>query len=161
MRKALSVATLALSLAVPLAAETNAELQEQVRQTEAAFAKTMADRDHAAFASFLADETVFLGRSVLRGKEAVAAAWKRYYEGPQAPFSWAPDRVAVLDSGTLAFSTGPVFEPDGKRSGTFNSTWRREKDGRWKIVFDSGCPPCDCAAAAAATSTPTSTPTPK
>lgn len=161
MRRALTVATLALSLAVPLAAETNAELAEQVRQTEAAFARTMADRDHAAFASFLADETVFLGRSVLRGKEAVAAAWKRYYEGPQAPFSWAPDRVAVLDSGTLAFSTGPVFEPDGKRSGTFNSTWRREKDGRWKIVFDSGCPPCDCAAAAAATSTPTSTPTPK
>ncbi len=166
MRKALSVATLALSLAVPLAAETNAELQEQVRQTEAAFAKTMADRDHAAFASFLADETVFLGRGVLRGKAAVAAAWKRFYEGPQAPFAWAPERVEVLDSGTLAYSTGPVFEPGGKRSGTFNSTWRREKDGRWRIVFDSGCPPCDCAAAGAATApttptTPSPTPTPK
>ncbi len=159
MRQALLVATLAL-LAVPLSAETNAELQEQVRQTEAAFARTMADRDHAAFASFLADETVFLGRSVLRGKEAVAAAWKRFYDGKEAPFSWAPERVAVLDSGTLAYSTGPVFDPDGKRSGTFNSTWRREKDGRWKIVFDSGCPACDCAPAAPAPA-PSATPSPK
>ena len=166
MRSTLAVAALVLSLAAPLRAETNADLKEQVRQTEIAFAKTMADRDHAAFASFLADETVFFGRGVLRGKQAVAEAWKRFYEGPKAPFSWAPERVEVLDSGTLAYSTGPVFEPGGKRSGTFNSTWRREKDGRWRIVFDSGCPPCDCAAAGAATApttptTPSPTPTPK
>ena len=36
----------------------------------------------------------------------------------------------MVDSGTLAFSTGPVFDPEGKRTGTFNSTWRLEKDGR-------------------------------
>ena len=148
MRSTLAVAALVLSLAAPLRAETNADLKEQVRQTEIAFAKTMADRDHAAFASFLADETVFFGRGVLRGKQAVAEAWKRFYEGPKAPFSWAPERVEVLDSGTLGYSTGPVLDADGKRSGTFNSVWRREKDGRWKIAFDSGCPPCECGAAA-------------
>ena len=120
----------------------NAELQEQVRQTEAAFAKTMADRDHAGFTSFLADETVFLGRTTLRGKAAVAGAWKRYYEGPKAPFSWTPERVEVLDSGTLGMTSGPVYDETGKRTGTFNSVWRREKDGQWRIVFDIGCPPC-------------------
>jgi ketosteroid isomerase-like protein len=144
MRSTLAVAALVLSFSCPLRAETNADLKEQVRQTEIAFARSMADRDHAAFTSFLADETVFFGREVLRGKAAVAAAWKRYYEGPQAPFSWAPDAVEVLDSGTLALSSGPVWDPDGQRVGTFTSTWRREKDGRWKIVFDKGCPPCEC-----------------
>jgi ketosteroid isomerase-like protein len=127
------------------AAESNQELQEQVRKTEIAFAKTMADRDHAAFTSFLADETVFMGREITRGKPAVAAAWKRFYEGPDAPFSWQPDRVEVLDSGTLGMSSGPVHDPSGKRIGTFNSVWRREADGRWRIVFDIGCPPCDAA----------------
>jgi len=120
----------------------NSELKEQVRKTEAAFARTMADRDHAGFTSFLADETVFLGRTVQRGKAAVAAAWKPFYEGAKAPFSWAPERVEVLDSGTLGMTSGPVYDENGKRTGTFNSVWRREKDGQWRIVFDIGCPPC-------------------
>ena len=61
----------------------------QVSAVERAFAKTMADRDHAAFVSFLAEETVFMpDGQALRGKPAVAAAWKRFYEGPHAPFSW-------------------------------------------------------------------------
>jgi ketosteroid isomerase-like protein len=29
--------------------------------------------------------------------------------------------------------------------GTFNSVWRRESDGSWKVVFDKGCDACDCA----------------
>ena len=119
-----------------------AALAEEVRRTERAFAKTMADRDHAAFASFLADDTIFLGRRTLRGRAEVAAAWKRFYEGPQAPFSWEPDRVEVNDAGTLAVSTGPVRGPDGRKTGQFNSIWRREAAGRWRIIFDHGC---DCA----------------
>lgn len=126
------------------AAETNEELKEQVRKTEIAFAKTMADRDHAAFVRFLADDTLWLGRSVMRGKTAVAEGWKRFYEGKEAPFSWAPERVEVNDSGTLGISTGPVHDPAGKRVGTYNSIWRRGRDGKWTIIFDNGCPPCDC-----------------
>jgi len=144
---------------LPLGAETNAELEQQVRRTEQAFAKTMADRDHGAFASFLADETVFLsGRGPQRGKATVAAAWKRFYEGTQAPFSWEPETVQVLDSGTLALTTGPVKDPAGKLSGTFTSIWRREADGRWKIIFDKGCPVCTDPPAPSATPSPSPTP---
>jgi ketosteroid isomerase-like protein len=124
--------------------DATAMLATRVRETERAFAKTMADRDFAAFQSFLADDTVFMGAQTLRGKQAVAAAWKGFYDAPRAPFSWEPDRVEVLDNGTLGFSSGPVRDPDGKRTGTFNSVWRREPGGSWKIVFDKGCPACDC-----------------
>jgi uncharacterized protein (TIGR02246 family) len=126
-------------------AQPPADAQSEVRAAERAFAKTMADRDHAAFAGFLAEEAIFLSeKSVLRGRTEVAEGWKRYYEGPRAPFAWEPERVEVIESGTLAISTGPVTNPDGKRIGTFTSTWRREDDGRWRIVLDSGCPPCRC-----------------
>jgi ketosteroid isomerase-like protein len=115
----------------------------EVWNTEVAFARTMADRNHAGFVSFLADETVFLAETrTLRGKAEVADGWRRYFDGPQAPFSWGPDRVEVLASGTLALSSGPVLDPQGKRIGMFNSVWRRESEGRWRIVFDKGCPPC-------------------
>jgi ketosteroid isomerase-like protein len=134
------------SFAIAGAQTDTASLATQVTAAERAFAKTMADRDHAAFVSFLSDETVFVpeGASALRGKQAVAAAWKRFYDGAQAPFSWEPDRVEVLDSGTLALSSGPVRDPQGNRTGTFNSVWRREAGGAWKIIFDKGCPRCDC-----------------
>lgn len=124
-----------------MAAGDPAELAAQVRAAEAAFARTMADRNHADFVAHLSEEAIFFSeRGVLRGKSAVAAAWQPYYEGPQAPFSWQPDSVEVLDSGTLAHSSGPVFAPDGRRVATFNSIWRREADGRWRVIFDKGYP---------------------
>src|SRR3954468_21947775 len=135
----------AAALAQSGVAQGNTELKEQVRNTERAFAKTMADRDHAAFTGFLAEETVFFSvNGVLRGTKQVGDGWKRFYDGPKAPFSWEPEQVEVLDSGTLALSSGPVWDPDHKRIGTFSSIWRREASGKWKIVFDKGCPPCNC-----------------
>lgn len=146
-RVAAVVFACALGCAAPGAGgETPTELEEQVRAVERAFAKTMADRDHAAFTGFLADDAVFVGSRALRGRDEVAAGWKPLFEAPEAPFSWEPETVVVPASGTLALSRGPVYDPTGRRVGTFNSTWRREPDGRWKIVLDAGCPPCDCAA---------------
>jgi ketosteroid isomerase-like protein len=117
--------------------------QQQVFATERAFAKTMADRDHSAFATFLSDETIFFGSSrVLRGKQQVADAWARFYEGARAPFSWEPDAVEVLDSGTLALSSGPVRDPQGNVLARFNSIWRQESPGTWRIVFDKGSDVC-------------------
>ena len=134
-----------LILAIPLSAATITELQDQVRQTEVAFAKTMADRNPAAFATFLSKEAVFLSEGhAARGPQQIRAEWKRFFDGLQAPFSWHPDQVEVLDSGTLAMTSGPVLSPDGKRIGTFHSVWRREAGGKWKIVLDNGCPACRC-----------------
>ncbi len=120
-------------------------LKRQVADTERAFAKTMADRDLAAFKRFLSEETIFFsGPTPLRGPDAVAGWWKRWYEKPQAPFSWEPKEVEVLDSGTLALSSGPVFDPQGKRVGTFTSVWRQEEPGVWRIILDKGEAFCDC-----------------
>ena len=135
---------IALSLfSAKVLGETTAELTAQVRAAENAFAKTMADRDLRAFESFLADDAIFFGRAALRGKETVVNAWKGFYEGDEAPFSWRAETVEVLDTGQLALSSGPVFDPHGKRTATFNSIWRREPDGRWKVVFDKGTCVCE------------------
>jgi ketosteroid isomerase-like protein len=126
-----------------LAPPTASDLRQQVIDTERGFAQTMARRDFAAFTSFLAEDTVFFaGDRPLRGKAQVAADWKKYYEKPGAPFSWEPAQVEVLDGGTLAISSGPVRNPEGKIFATFTSIWQRQNGG-WKIIFDKGnqiCP---------------------
>lgn len=141
-------AGIALALFVAGAAAappTNAELKQQVADTERAFAATMKARDHAAFTRFLSEETVFfMGAAPLHGKAAVAEAWKKFYGKPAAPFSWEPDEVEVLASGTLAMSTGPVYDPGGKLISRFSSIWRLEAPGQWRIVFDRGSEVCDC-----------------
>jgi ketosteroid isomerase-like protein len=123
-----------------------AELAEQVRATEIAFSKTLADRDVKTFTRMIAPDVIWLGERPLRGPEAVVASWQKFFDGPKAPFSWAPEIVEVQDGGKLALSTGPVTNAEGKRVGTYTSIWRREKSGEWRIIFDRGCPACDCAA---------------
>ena len=120
------------------------DLQQQVIETERAFARTMLARDHAAFVSFLSEEAVFLSTDGnLRGKQQVAQGWKPLYDQPEAPFSWEPGIVEVLDSGTLALSTGPVYNASHKLVATFTSIWRLEAPGTWRIIFDMGNPVSD------------------
>ena len=133
---ALTFALAALA-ALPARAADRAALEAEVAATETAFAKTMSDRDLAAFSSFVSDEAVFFTSAPpLRGKSAVVAYWQRWYTDKQPPFSWRPEKVEVLDSGTLALSTGPVFDKNGKHVSSYTSIWRLEAPGTWRIVFD-------------------------
>lgn len=134
---------LALLCALPkVNAEPDPEvLARQVADAERAFARSMAERNHAAFAALLSEHAVFFGsQQVLRGKAAVASGWKPFFDAPQAPFSWQPDQVQVLGDGTLALSTGPVRDAAGKTIARFNSIWRQEAPGVWRVVFDKGQP---------------------
>jgi len=120
-------------------------LAQQVFAAESAFAQTLAARDSQAFATYVAVDAVFFGRQgTLHGRAAVVASWHPFFEGRAAPFSWSPEMVEVLESGTLALSSGPVRDATGHPIGTFNSIWRRDPDGHWRVVFDKGCPVCDC-----------------
>ncbi len=126
-------------------AQNRQALARQVFAAESAFARTLAARDSQAFTTYVAVDAVFFGRrGTLQGRAAVEAGWQPFFEGPAAPFSWSPQVVEVLESGTLALSSGPVQDPTGRQIGTFNSIWRRDADGQWRVVFDKGCPVCDC-----------------
>jgi ketosteroid isomerase-like protein len=141
MRLPLIALLCASLLALPLAArETNAELRKQVIDAERGFAAAMKQRDYDGFMHFISDEAVFFsGATPLRGKAAIGRAWKRHFDKPQAPFSWAPEQVEVVDSGTLAYSGGPVHGAAGKPISRFNAIWRLEAPRTWRIVFERLC----------------------
>lgn len=112
----------------------------EVRAAECAFAKSMADRDFEAFARHVADDTVFFAPGVRRGKAAVLEGWKRFYEGAQAPFSWAPDTIEVLADGSIGYSSGLVRDPQGRAHSRYTSVWKQMAPGRWQVVIDKGVP---------------------
>ena len=124
-----------------MAAPDDVDHQAAVFNAERAFARSMAERNWSVFASHVSEQAVFFdSNTALRGKTAVLAAWRAYFEGPQAPFSWEPDQVVVLDDGLLAHSTGLVRNPAGQPIGRFNSVWRQEAPGVWRVVMDKGSP---------------------
>ena len=124
------------------AADEGNTAQQEVFAAERGFARSMADRSLERFASFVADDAIFFGsRDTQRGKAEVVGAWSAFFEGASAPFSWEPDQVEVLASGELALSTGLVRDPVGKVVARFNSIWRLEAPGTWRVIFDKGSPP--------------------
>jgi hypothetical protein len=97
-----------------------ADLADDVRCREIGFSKSIEARDMDLFRSFLD-------------------------EGPT--LKWRPQIVEVLKDGKLALSRGPYKytqkNEDGEDVdywGTFNSIWRLQDDGSWKVVFDAGSP---------------------
>ena len=134
------LAAVSLTLwAPPVAAQFDGPEASEVQAREIAFAQTMADRDFEAFLTFIDPDAVFFNGNVpIRGREAVGEAWRAFFDGPEAPFSWAPDLVQVVERGGLALSSGPVRAADGREAGRFNSVWQKGEDGVWRVVFDKG-----------------------
>ena len=70
-----------------------AELTEQVRATEIAFAKTLADRDVKTFTSMIAPDVIWLADKPLRGPAEVLTSWQKFFDAPTAAiFMGAGDR---------------------------------------------------------------------
>jgi len=142
MIRLLVLGALLLTTATAAAQSSLEARRTEVFAAERAFARSMADRDFAAFGRHVAEDSVFFsGSTALRGRAAVLAGWQALFDGPAAPFSWEPDQVEVLESGELALSTGLVKNADGVVTARFNSIWQRQPDGRWLVVFDKGGPP--------------------
>jgi ketosteroid isomerase-like protein len=133
----------------PLPTESDlAVIVAEVKAAETAFAKTMADRRLDLFTDFVAEDAVFNGASMNIGRATVVDKWRAFFAKPQAPFSWAPDAVAVAADGRTAVSTGPVRTPDGKMVSRFTSIWRKDPDGHWRVIADQGVDACECPPAA-------------
>jgi ketosteroid isomerase-like protein len=64
-------------------------------------------------------------------------------DGPS--LSWTPTRGEVVGAGDLGYTTGrSVFRGKGsngvvtERKGEYLTVWRKQRDGTWKVIFDTG-----------------------
>lgn len=112
---------------------------------ESRFAQDVAARGGAAFAEWFADSGVTLGNGAAPsiGKAAIAksANWSpRDYQ-----LSWTPTGAMMGPSGDMGYTWGH-YEGRSKdangnpivTSGRYITVWRKEPDGRWKVVLDAG-----------------------
>lgn len=113
---------------------------------EEAFADAVLRKDIDAFAEHVSVDAVFVGDGpLLRGRDAVVAGWKGFFAEDAKPLRWRPSTVAIGGRGDLAISRGPYWFENTRQDatepymvGTFSSTWVREDDGQWRVLYDAG-----------------------
>jgi uncharacterized protein (TIGR02246 family) len=121
--------------------------KRSIRIADLELAKAVSDRNLEKFNSLVADDAVFFGRDVSRGREAVAKAWLPLFTDASMFLRWQPDEVHVSASGDLGYSIGTYErmskDPSGRptsATGTYVSIWRKQADGKWRAVLDIGTP---------------------
>ena len=96
-RAAAAVWLVVLSGVVQAQSDASPNWQAEVFAAERAFARSMADRDFAAFGRHVAADAVFFGNAMVqRGRDAVLGAWRPFFDGAQAPFSWCAQHGRTL-----------------------------------------------------------------
>ncbi len=128
----------------------------EVWNRERSFAASVEHHDAAAFADHVHVQAAFDAGSPepIHGRDAVVDGWKGIIEGKQIRLGWSPGIVTIGGDGSLAISRGPSWiqdlRPNPKqqyRIGEFISTWIRDADGKWRVLFDGGAAPMHAATA--------------
>jgi len=142
MKTLLTIATCVLA-----AGTAFADLADDVRCREIGFSQSVENQDMEAFRSFIDADARFIGSGVLRGVDEIAEGWSVFFNPGLPRIKWRPQVIEVLENGRLALSRGPYIsvsvDADGEEVenwGTFNSVWRLNDDGEWRVVFDAGSP---------------------
>ena len=133
-----------LLAAAALATAADAERQEVIC-AETGFSRAAEAKDKSAFLSFVDPDARFVTSRVARGRAEIGEAWATVLAEDGPTMRWRPAFVEVSADGKMALSRGPYrstsVNEDGVVShswGHFISTWRRNAQGTWQVMFDSG-----------------------
>jgi ketosteroid isomerase-like protein len=126
------------------AADLNKE-KKTLMETDRLFAKASEDKGFAgAFAQFTADEARIFQNKLMPivGKEAIV---KFLTENVKGTITWEPYFVEMSASGDLGYTLGKSqslrTSASGKKTvsyGHYVTIWKKQSDGSWKVVFDTG-----------------------
>ena len=126
-------------------AQTDAKPEwKKLLDTDFEFARTSVKKGpSAAFYLYLADNAMQLpeGSLPIYGRTAIYETMKGdYYD-----LLWTPVKAEVANSGELGWTWGKyivtIREADGSTTnsyGKYRNIWRKQTDGKWKVIVDMG-----------------------
>ena len=131
--KALAVTSIAL--AMPVAAD---DFEDLVGAERAFAADASARSTREAFISALADDGLVFAPGPINGKRVWEAR-----PVDKNRLEWAPAVAEIAASGDLGYTIGPwrFTRADAEKPsafGQFFTVWRKQADGKWKVVIDHG-----------------------
>lgn len=112
---------------------------------EAKFAKDVAARGGAGFASWFAPDGILLGNGAAPVIGQVAIAKSTNWTPETYQLTWTPTDAIMGPSGDIGYTwshyEGHSKDANGNPvlvSGRFITIWRKQPDGSWKVALDAG-----------------------
>ncbi len=149
MTKILFIALFVISTNIILFAQNNMDdLKQQLMQTDRDFSEMSKSIGMIKSFLFYADDNAVFLRKDHRPIEGIKNI-KAYYSFPDTGFTvtWEPLFASASESGDMGYTYGiaTYLSKDEKGNpetgyGTYVTIWRKQKDGSWKYVLDTGNP---------------------
>jgi ketosteroid isomerase-like protein len=122
--------------------ETEQSLQEMVETDKAFSSASKKNGMKKAFLEYIADDAVLLRPGFMPIVEGDVIRFLSSQEDTSFTMTWEPRGADIASSGDMGFTYGvyKVTTADTTLMGTYLSVWRKQEDGKWKFVVDTGNP---------------------
>lgn len=143
---ALSVLAACTTSSMPPTSHDPVQDREALMAADRAFADSTAARGLDGWMSFFASDAVRLemGGDFAQGLDAIRSRDSTLMNNPDYLLRWEPANAGTFADGTHGFTTGHGElvrrGPPGDTawSGRYVTIWRRDTDGRWRVILDTG-----------------------
>lgn len=125
--------------------DTRAADAATIKDLDSQWSKKAAANDVEGTMSFYTDDASMLppNAPIAIGSQAIRSMWATFLI-PGNSVSWEASKVEVARSSDLAYSTG-VYQFTGKDAqgkpesdhGKYLEVWKKQADGKWKVVADT------------------------
>jgi ketosteroid isomerase-like protein len=143
---AFAVAAAILPITRPTVSASPKATAETLKQLEAEFMKTAADKGSQGYMSYYAEDSVEVpnGAPLIQGKTEITKGMG-FLDDKNNRLIWTPVGADISASADLGYTYGTfefhTINKDGKPVvdyGKYTSIWKLQKDGSWKVVLDMG-----------------------
>lgn len=147
MRRSILMTSVWAAGAVLVACDTGdvQHRREALLQADRAFAAATAhDRIEGWVRYFASDGAMMQGGQLIRGPAAVRTFMTPAFADSTFRLTWHPTTADVSASGDLGYTVGrwEIRRDAGRQehvtTGSYVTLWKRQADGSWKVVLDTG-----------------------
>jgi ketosteroid isomerase-like protein len=113
------------------------------------FCRAFTERGVDGWLAYFADDAVAFPSDgpITRDRKSLEAHYRQLFGQGKVALTWKPLGGEIAASGDLGFTYGTwemkVPNKEGQlvsRTGKYQTTWKKQRDGSWKIVADIGNP---------------------
>ncbi len=116
------------------------QLDEMLETDKAFSAASEKNGMNKAFLEYAADDAVLLRPGFMPIVEADVIKYLNAQEDTSFRMTWEPHGADIAASADMGYTYGiyKVVTADTTLNGTYLNVWKRQPDGKWKFVIDSG-----------------------
>jgi ketosteroid isomerase-like protein len=132
---------LALFVLIGCNKHTSLDMNKELIAVDKAYSALSKEKGmNFAFLAYVAKDGVMLSpnRMPLVGKSNIETLFRG--DDSNKEFTWEPLYADVAKSGELGYTYGTyqIIAVENSEKGTYVSIWKKDSNGKWKLVLDSG-----------------------